>query len=601
MVFRCHLVRRLRSGAFGRLRGTVVVGCFSLLAGAVAAQDLNRLQPAPVPAQVRPPPPAKTTAPGKLPAGFTVKPGAFPGEKVLIARLTGVAFYASRAAAQAGKPGPGLTVVGLPLLDTPDFRKVVGYFLQAPASRQSLERLASATRIYLSAVGYPFSVVYLPPQDITAGVVRYVVIVSRMEGRVEVDGAHYFAPALYRAAIRQRPGQPLDRVQLQADIDWLNRNPFRAVSATTEAGTKPGTTKVVLQVAERRPWRFFAGTNNTGTKTTKENRFSAGVNWGNAFGRGDLLTAQWNSSWDFRTLRSGSASGTIFLPWRDLLTFSGAYSVSNAVLPPPFKLKGHSWQVSADYQIPLSSRIKGYRPALDFGVDVKATDNNFAFAAIPISNDLTQVVQARASYSGTLAAAHSALSFDATLVAAPGDVTGRNKNVYFNLSRYDAKADYVYFRGNATYRHSLDGIAPDLAWSLRGELQLSNHNLIGSEQFQGGGAYAVRGYEEDAAYKDNGLLLSQELHLPPWPARLGRGHAAGWLQAFVFEDYARLWSTVKLPGEKPVNLHSLGLGFDYSLGRYVSVHAAYGWQLIDSIDNATGRHSRLSFSAQISY
>lgn len=583
-----HLVSRSRTGAVGRLRCALVVACCCFAVGAVAAQ-------------VHPLPTAATISAAKTPTGFKLNPGARAGEKVLIPHLKGVAYYASRTAAQAGKPGSGLAVVGLPLLNTPDFRKIVGYFLDEPASRQSLERLASATRIYLSAVGYPFSVVYLPPQDITAGVVRYVVIVSRMQGQVAVKGAHYFAASLYRAAIRQRPGQPLDRAQLQADIDWLNRNPFRAVSATTEAGTKPGTTKVVLQVAERRPWRYFVGTNNTGTKTTKEDRVDAGVTWGNAFGRGDLLTAQWSSSPDFKALRSASISGMIFLPSHHLFTFSIASSVSNAVLPPPFRLKGHSWQVSADYEIPLSSRIVGYRPMLDFGVDVKATDNNFAFSVVPISNNLTQVVQARASYSGTLVAARNALSFDATLVGAPGNLTSRNKNVYFNLSRYDAKADYVYFRGNATYRHSLEGVAPGLAWSLRSELQLSNHNLIGSEQFQGGGADAVRGYPEDVAYKDNGFLLSQELHLPPWNIRLGGGRSAGRLQGFIFEDYAQLWSTVKLPGEKTVDLHSVGLGFDYNLGTNVLVRATYGWQLIDFSSSATGRHSRLSFSAQLNF
>jgi len=49
---------------------------------------------------------------------------------------------------------------------------------------------------------------------------------------------------------------------------------------------------------------------------------------------------------------------------------------------------------------------------------------------------------------------------------------------------------------------------------VRGKFQLSNHNLLGVEQFQGGGVNAVRGYNEDAVYKENGGLISQEIRFP---------------------------------------------------------------------------------------
>ena len=89
--------------------------------------------------------------------------------------------------------------------------------------------------------------------------------------------------------------------------------------------------------------RLFVSADNTGTKTTKEDRLTAGLNWGNAFGRGHQLSAQWNSSWDFDTLRSVSGSYTMDLPWRHTLSVNGAYSATNGFVAPPFALKGTSW------------------------------------------------------------------------------------------------------------------------------------------------------------------------------------------------------------------------------------------------------------------
>jgi hemolysin activation/secretion protein len=271
-----------------------------------------------------------------------------------------------------------------------------------PVSREGLSRLGLGVRSLLSQAGYPFSIVSVPPQDITDGLVKFVVTVSRLDDKVEVVGARHFSPRLYQAAIRLQPGEPLNRSQLNADIDWINRNPFRAARASVKAGAEPGTSQVLLQVNERLPWRFFTGSDNTGTESTKVERFYAGVNWGNAWGLGHQLTAQWNSSWDFETMRSGSGSYSIDLPWRHTLSVSGAYSRINGFVAPPFSLQGTSWQVALNYDIPPIRLSPQYSHGWQFGFDFKSSDNNFTFASVPITDNLTHVVQARISYSGQL-------------------------------------------------------------------------------------------------------------------------------------------------------------------------------------------------------
>src|SRR5690606_16898789 len=114
-----------------------------------------------------------------------------------------------------------------------------------------------------------------------------------------------------------------------------------------------------------------------------------------------------------------------------MLGLSGAYSRINGIVAAPFALKGTSWQVSANYDVPFARARVGFTHSLQFGVDFKSSDNNFTFATIPITDNLTHVVQARATWSGRLATAKGVSTSGATLTAAPGGLTNRNQDEYF--------------------------------------------------------------------------------------------------------------------------------------------------------------------------
>lgn len=565
----------------------LLVSCLFLgLPLAALSQNLDRLTPEPVPSQVEAPP---TSAAAMLAETPEI------GDR-LIDQLKGIIVGPSPEAVAAVEAASGLTVVDAAWLDTPELREGLELFLNRPVDEGTLQSLPTALRLFVGTLGYPYSLVYLPEQDITEGVIRAVVVRSRLDSEIVIEGAKYFSAAEYRKILQLEPGALLPEQNLQADVAWINRNPFRAAALEARAGAEPGTTQLVLKVRETRPLRAFVSADNTGTETTKEERVTAGINWGNAFGLGHQLSAQWNSSWDFDTLRSVSGSYTMDLPWRHTLSVSGAYSVTNGFVAPPFALKGTSWQVGLNYAVPLESRKPGLTHGLRFGADFKSSDNNFTFASIPITDNLTHVAQFRATYSGNLTRAGSRTGFGVTVTAAPGGMTNRNEDIYFDISRSGSKAAYVYLRTNATHSVSLDGIKKGLSWSLRGELQLSPVNLIGSEQFGGGGAYSVRGYEQGEVFKDSGGLLSQELRLPAWTPR--GGHR---FQPYIFQDYAYLWSSDELPNEDAVELHSAGLGFDYSYGRNASVRAAYGWQFLDSGSSESGDNARLHLSANLSF
>ncbi len=135
-------------------------------------------------------------------------------------------------------------------------------------------------------------------------------------------------------------------------------------------------------------------------------------------------------------------------------------------------------------------------------------------------------------------------------------------------------------------------------------LQVASGNLLGTEQFAGGGSGSVRGYEEGEAYGDHGALVSHELALPATSlARLLRvERLRDSLQVFAFQDAAALRSARRLPLERrTTTLHSLGAGLRWQLGRYLSVEAVHGWQLRATGVSRSGDNARTHVSAQAAF
>lgn len=599
--------RSLSRSAPSRPRHTAATLLAALaLLPALAAQDLRQVLPEPVPPLVNAP--ATTEPEPDLAEIKTALGGAAEGEEVLVAELKGVVLL--RDASQLGTiplaPGQTSNLRDFPELGRDELQGAIDLFVGEAVSRESILRLRLTLGMLLAQQGRPFSVIYTPPQDITDGTLQFVLLESSV-GAVRVEGARHFSDADYLRRVPQRAGDPVDAAALNTGIERINRNPFRQAALRVGKGEAPATTDVVIMVEERFPLRLFAGYNNTGTATTTEDRITAGVNWGNAFGLGHQMTVQWTSDIESRYSRSVSANYIADLPRNHTFALFGAYSEIASVPAGGLSTEGTSWQLGANYDLPLPSAAKRYTHSLQFGADFKSSDNNIEFALppfiIPISDNLTHIVQARVEYRGTLDDAFGATTASLKVTASPGGLSSENDDTAFGGSRAGAEATYAYANLGLTRQTRLDALARGLGWTVRGELQLSSGNLLGSEQFSGGGAGSVRGYEQGEVVGDNAFFFSQELNLQTFPVlrRVSEGAPMDVLSPYLFHDYARLWNVDKLPGERPFNLHSVGVGVRYQLSRHGNVQAAYGWQLRDSGSSDTGDNSRLHFAANLSF
>lgn len=547
--------------------------------GLVGAQDYDHIAPktpekkeggvevpsaAPQPIAVEPKAPAADTG----------------GTGVLVEKLTGLVFLTKPE--QVNKEGVsgviGVQAEGLDLLQTATFTPRIEKHLGQPVTLDSLKRLTDDIVLFYRENDRPVVDVSVPGQDITKGGIQILIVEGRV-GEVRVEGNTWVSDEKLKRAVRLRAGEPIRASALKKDTDWLNSNPFRQVNVTLERGKERGETDVVLKTQDRFPARFYAGYDDSGTDFTGDERWSLGLNWGDAFLLDHQLNYQLTTSSDWRKFFGHSGSYIIPLPWRHQLTFFGSYVETQADIPlPGLNLKGKSWQTSTRYSIPLPAHGP-FSQSVAGGFDFKQSNNNLEFGGAQVFNTTTDTVQWTLDYNAALKDDWGSTSLGILGVYGPGCWTSRNRDINFSASRASAKAEYAYGRFNF---NRVTKLPWDFSWTLRGLYQLSEANLLGSEQFGLGGYSTVRGYEEREANGDNGYLLSTEVRTPPvspgtW---LKMKSARDQLQVLGFFDYGGTQNYSLLPAEDPHRqLASVGPGLRYSVSPYLTLRFDYGWQL----------------------
>ncbi len=520
-------------------------------------------------------------------------------DSVLVARLNGLIILPSlNAVDAAGQSYNGLDTTRLPE-EHPHLAETLEPFLGEPVTLARLDGISAAIVEAYRASGRPLVDVLIPEQDITSGTVQIVVLEFRL-GKVCAEGNEYTDTSRLTAEIRSEPGQPIDTGALFDDIRWLNRNPFRQVRLVLERGDEFAETDIILQSEEIRPWRVYAGVDNSGSRSTGWERYFAGVNLGDLFELGHVLAYQMTASEDLFTdgaLPHGLASDDpryfahsfsylAPLPWRHELSFFGYYSEANPDFGTPFTSTGKSWQVSGRYNIPLSAH-RGIAHEIVFGVDFKRTNNDLAFGGTAVSSSSTDVVQAMFAWSGDRADKGGVTAGKIEFFGSPGDLSAFNSDADYqpstsSVGRLGASAEYVYSRAELVRDQRLIG-----GFWGKGRLagQFSSTNLLPSEQFSLGGARSIRGFRESEVLGDHGYLTSLELHAPPL-ALLSSEGVKDALDIYAFFDRGEAFLKRPAAGESRSRiLASAGIGLSYSLGQHLSVQASYGKQIVGSAIN----------------
>ncbi len=446
----------------------------------------------------------------------------------------------------AGESAAGVEDAGVPALATPAGRRLTRSFLHRPIGDALIDSIQTGLRDYYQQIKRPFVAIAIT--DAAPGVLVVRVTETRI-GAIRVVGNQWFDASQYLGAMRDRPGDPFDTGRLFADLDWINRNPNRQAKLLMGPGAEPGTYDLTLRAQDNVPIDATVAADNDGTNQTGLYRVGAGLDWTNALWRGDDLSYNFMTSLDNFRLREHVLSYTAWFPWRDYLTITGALATTASRLAEsPTPLRGQTDQITLRYTMPLPA-LAGVSHRLDIGYDFKSTNSNLLSGGSQVFASTSEIDQFVIDYGLQQAGPAGSTALLATLVGSPGGLSPDNAPAIFDSQQPGATPGYVYGR---FAMQRVTNLPRGLSWEARLGAQIADADLLPSEQLIFGGATSIRGFVEQGALRDEGVVIQNELRLAPISTRLpdllAAGGGAPGLVPFLFLDLGAGRNHTDLPG-----------------------------------------------------
>ncbi|HEY2659537.1 MAG TPA: ShlB/FhaC/HecB family hemolysin secretion/activation protein [Caulobacteraceae bacterium] len=469
--------------------------------------------------------------------------------------------------------------------------RLLAPFIGRPLSRRLVSDIETRIVQRYRRRGRPFVQVSLPEQEVDQGVLTVRVVEFHL-GKIKVEGVSPKAATDLAQAIRRQRDGGIDTGRLSQDLDWLNRDPFRNLTASFAPGTSVGATDLTLTATQARRWQVFAGYADSGAPSTGQDRYFVGASAEIIPAMGAVLSLQVTGSPDFWADRGElfgqssplyrSASGRLDLPItsRQALDISLDAEESNfgGAL---FSSRQQTVEASAIYRAALSNLV----PApgdVSLGVEARRQTRQTYFGGLAVAGASVGVYQLLLGWTGDEQDRFGRSTIDLNIHVSPGHFNASNTNAalaQFSLGRVrGASYGYAHFNFSRTtdLPHGLT-----LATQLTG--QYADQAIPNSEQFAIGGVYAVRGYSLDDGAYDDGLILRDELRAQGPPLI----QLANLIieQPFLFGDLGHARDYI---AQRALTIGSVGVGGSLRFGR-ASASLSFGDPLADGPSTRVGR------------
>lgn len=464
------------------------------------------------------------------------------------------------------RPASGLSIkvqsfrfAGNNLLSSDQLSSVVAEFVHSELSFDDLQRAADAVAAAYREAGWIVRV-YLPEQDVSAGVITLQVVEARFAG-VRMEGAP--SKLVMASEIeawfksRQPTGQPLNANALDRALLLADDLPGLSVAGTLAPGQADGETALVLQTTDEPFIYGDVGLDNNGARSTGSSRLSTNMNINSPGGRGELVSLNFLHT-------QGSDYGRVALTVPDghngLRLGLSASAMSYKVIGGPdsivnLDVRGRSSSMGLDWSYPLV-RARQHNLFFSGGLENKGfvssnkdsqTSNNKSFSDYE-SNSLRLALSGNRFDSWGGGGANSA-----SLQALWGQLTNMQGHSQIDsIERHYSKINYNVSRQQT--------ISTDHSVLVSFQAQHADQVLDSSERFYIGGAQTVRAYPASELGGDRGQVLSGE-----WRWRL---HPTLVLTAFA--DLGRVVSLPATSSDAKTSLqlrgHGLSLGWQAPLG-----------------------------------
>ncbi|HEY9611255.1 ShlB/FhaC/HecB family hemolysin secretion/activation protein, partial [Allocoleopsis sp.] len=440
-------------------------------------------------------------------------------------------------------------VLGNTVFSPKEVEAVVASFVGKDATFEELLAIRTAITNLYTEKGYTTSGAFLPPQDLTDGVVKIQVVEGAIE-KIEIEGLRRLRSSYVRSRINLATQTPVNLPRLEEALQLLQLNPLiSTVQAELSAGTAPGLSVLKLKLKEAQPYTAALTVENRDSPSVGEIRGTVAIAHNNLLGFGDRFSFDYGISQGINTYNFGY---DIPLNPRDG-TLSVSYgSSSSRIVEQPFSdldISADSYTLSVGFSQPLI-RTPTREFTLGLSLDLRQSQT-YLFENIPYSfspgpdKGKSKLTVLRFSQDWTnrsasrVLAARSQFSFGLNALGATVNETSPDGR-------------FISWLGQFQWVQALGGNTILIA---RAGAQLSLDSLLPIEQFSVGGIDTVRGYRQNQRVADNGIAGSLELHYPI----IRKPDGIGTVQLAPFFDIGTAWNN---QGEIPTpsTLASIGLG-----------------------------------------
>ena len=512
-----------------------------------------------------------TTPPQPLPSDAKVLP-AFP------------------AASHAGKTAPGGTTVelksvvisGNKTLDSETLLRQLGDVVGKRLDMAGLNALTDRLGAYYRAAGYPFTQVFLPPQDLKDGVLR----ISVVEGRYGVVSAAGKDPLPAGAQpfleYGLKSGDAIQNQALERTMLILDDQPGMKISPVIKPGAHQGEGDLTVNVERISAFNGDLGFDNAGSKGTGEYRARGALFVNSPFRYGDKISL--NGLYTNESMWLGSLDYELPLGPSGLRGQIG-YAHTNYQLGGEFKsldATGYARVSTLKLSYPLV-RSQATNVLLSLGVQHKALQDSYGVSGtvkdktsngIPLGlqfDNRDNLAGGGVTY-GSIVWLSGRLDLDATQTAA--DSASANSQGHFNKLNIDV-ARIQKLPGNFNLYGRYSG-------------QLANKNLDSSEKFNLGGFYGVRAYPLGEGTGDKGFLAQLEIR-----------YAFDTVTPFLFYDFGQSHTNAQpWDGNSAAvrNLAGSGLGLRTGLNGW-TIESTLAWRMNGGVATADNvdRNPRIFF------
>ncbi|MEI8176359.1 MAG: POTRA domain-containing protein [Candidatus Omnitrophota bacterium] len=500
------------------------------------------------------------------------------------AEIENAGAVAPKQAAEAAKASESKVLIakievdGVTVIPPDVIRSVVAPYEGKELSLSDFKIAADAVNDEYRRRGYVTTLVYLPPQKIENGILKIAVVEGKV-GVINLTGNRYFTRDLIMSYIDLKQGDLFNYDVLRKDVNNVNEHPDRNAKIVLEKGAGAGETDVNIQLKDRMPIHATVGYNNYNSSYLGRNRYSVELKENNMFGIDHVASveAQLGDD-DHYHLYSG----------RYLMPITPRNKVGVYYVNVDQKLGGSVKNLNIEGRGNIAAIYDSYK-LIDHDDFVMRINPEFDYKDIKnkmlgltLSEDNVRVAKLGFDFDFTDRFGGRSLLTQEFDYGIPGFMGG--------LEAKDSKASSAGSGGkffkSVTNAARIQTLPASASIMIRGSGQITNNNLVSTEQFNLGGPATVRGYPISELNGDQGIAGTAEVYIPPYFIPTKPTIPGTDLKYFnatkivAFFDWGRVWRNNAQVGEaKTEEIYSAGPGLRFDIPNRFSFSFDYGFAL----------------------